>query len=114
MDGMSILGNPTCQRPNDFTKVAEQLEEFRYKLHAYMNVLNTSYSHIFRRADEYPTHVIQYEDLHDVQQARSEDGAITHVVVSETKFVMMASALQNVLIRYVHEMRAQRYAEELQ
>ena len=40
MAEMTFLGNPTCYPPKVFTRKAEHFEEFRYKLRAYMNLLN--------------------------------------------------------------------------
>ena len=98
MADMKFPGNPTFQPPKEFTGRAEHFEEFSYKLRAYMNLLNPGYSRIFERFEYGPTKVVQYEDLHEVQQARAEDGTVTQVVVTESKLAVMASMQQNVLI----------------
>ena len=67
----NILGNPTIPPPKEFTGCIKHFEEFSYKWRAYMIVLNFGNSKIFKMIEDTPTKVIEHEELHEVQQARS-------------------------------------------
>ena len=62
---MSFLGSATFPPPKELT-----IDDFCYKLRAYMNLLNPSYSQIFERVDDNSSTVIRDEDLHEVHQTQ--------------------------------------------
>ena len=113
MTEMSFLGSTTFPPPKEFTGKKEQFDEFCYKLRAYMNLINTGNSQIFKMIEDDPTHIIHDEDLHEVQQVRAEDGTVTQVVISDSQGAHMASGYITSWLHCVQGRLAQRYAEKL-
>ena len=93
MAGIHYLGNMSFPTPKELAIQKENFDELCYKLHAYMNLYNPRYAASFKNVDENPHTMIKGDDLHEVQQARAEDGQLSQLLITDTKLAHTASLL---------------------
>ena len=93
MDGIHYIGNMPFPAPKEFTGQNEHFDELCYKLRAYMSLYNPRYAASFKNIDENPHTMIKGDDLHEVQQARAEDGQMSQLLITDTKLAHTASLL---------------------